>query len=102
MLPPKFDIFWIFPNFLRSEVISCSATRDNSYTKYAILDIKFRFTCGESDPYSNIVKFQNIMTSIIAYRKELWERLNALRKEGKIAYLNYKSIGVRERNDPQV
>ena len=38
----------------------------------------------------------------LAYRKELWEKVKALRKEGKIAYLNYKSIIVRERNDPQV
>ena len=28
--------------------------------------------------------------------------VKALRKEGKIAYLNYKSIVARERNDPQV
>ena len=38
----------------------------------------------------------------LAYRKELWEKVKALRKEGKIAYLNYKSIVVKERNDPQV
>ena len=24
---------------------------DKSYTKFIIVDIKFRFTCGESDPY---------------------------------------------------
>ena len=36
------------------------------------------------------------------YRKELWEKVKALRKEGKIVYLSYKSIVVRERNDPQV
>ena len=38
----------------------------------------------------------------LAYRKELWEKVKALRKEGKIAYLNYKSIIFRKRNDPQV
>ena len=38
----------------------------------------------------------------LAYRKELWEKLKALRQEGKIAYLNYKNIIVRGRNDPQV
>ena len=38
----------------------------------------------------------------LAYRKELWEKVKALRKEGKVAYLNYKSIVVKERNDPQV
>ena len=36
----------------------------------------------------------------LAYRKELWEKVKALSKEGKITYLNYKSIVVRERNDP--
>ena len=29
-----------------------------------ILDIKVRFSCGESDLYQNIVKFQNILTRI--------------------------------------
>ena len=38
----------------------------------------------------------------LAYRKELWEKVKTLRKEGKVAYLNYKSIVVKERNDPQV
>ena len=38
----------------------------------------------------------------LAYRKELWEKVKALRKEGKVAYLNYKSIVVKKRNDPQV
>ena len=38
----------------------------------------------------------------LAYRKELWEKVKALSKESKVAYLNYKSIAVKERNDPQV
>ena len=38
----------------------------------------------------------------LAYRKELWEKVKALRKEGKVAYLNYKSIVIKKRNDPQV
>ena len=38
----------------------------------------------------------------LAYREELREKVKALRKEGKVAYLNYKSIVVKERNDPQV
>ena len=29
-------------------------------------------------------------------------KVKALRKESKVAYLNYKSIAVKERNDPQV
>ena len=32
----------------------------------------------------------------LAYRKELWEKVKALRKEGKTAYLNYKSVVVRK------
>ena len=38
----------------------------------------------------------------LAYRKKLWEKIKALRKESKLAYLNYKSIVINERNDPQV
>ena len=37
----------------------------NSYTKFAILDIKFRFTCGDADLYQNTVKFQHIITRIV-------------------------------------
>ena len=37
----------------------------NLNTKFDIIDIKFPFTCGLSDPYKNIVKFQNIMTRIV-------------------------------------
>ena len=37
----------------------------------------------------------------LVFRKELWEKVKALRKKGKNAYLNYKSIVVRKRNDPQ-
>ena len=37
----------------------------NPYTKFVVLDIKFCFTCNESDLYSNIVMFQNIMTRIV-------------------------------------
>ena len=52
MCPPKFDIFLIFPNFLRSSVFIRSTNREATpYTKFAILDIKFPFTCGESDLY---------------------------------------------------
>ena len=33
---------------------------------------------------------------ILAYWKELWEKVKALRKEGKIAYLNYKSLSGKQ------
>ena len=35
------------------------------FTKFVILDIKFRVTCGQSDLYQNTVKFQDIMTRIV-------------------------------------
>ena len=38
----------------------------------------------------------------LPYQKELWEKVKALRKEGRIAYLNYKSNIVTERNDPHI
>ena len=45
---------------------------------------------------------QDFIKETLAYRKELWEKIKALRNEGKVAYLNYKSIVVKEKNDPQV
>ena len=38
----------------------------------------------------------------LAYRKELWEKGKALRKKDKVTYLNYKSIVVKETNNPHV
>ena len=52
------NISW-FPNFRNSW--------GNSYTKFVMLNIKFRFTCGHSDLYWNIVKFQNIMIRIVGW-----------------------------------
>ena len=43
----------------------------NSYIKFAILDIKVPFTCGESDLYWNIVKFQNFLTRIVVYKETI-------------------------------
>ena len=53
---PKFEICLIFPNFQGSSLAL--------HTKFVILDIKVRFSCGESDLYQTIVKFQNILTRI--------------------------------------
>ena len=52
----KFEVCLIFPNFQGSNLMF--------YTKFVILDIKARFSCGESDLYQNIIKFQNILTRI--------------------------------------
>ena len=52
MCPSKFDIFLIFPNFLIFiSFKSLGKSWGNSYTKFAILDIKFPFTCGGLDLY---------------------------------------------------
>ena len=37
----------------------------NSYIKFSIIDIKFRFICCELKLYKIIEMFQNIMTSIV-------------------------------------
>ena len=44
---------------------SFDSSRGNSFTKFVIPNIKFRFNCGKLDLYQSILKFQNIMTSII-------------------------------------
>ena len=36
----------------------------NSYTKFVIIGMKFRFTCGQSDLYSNFLKSLIIMANI--------------------------------------
>ena len=53
---PTFEICLIFLNFRGSSLAL--------YTKFVILDIKVCFSCGESDLYQNIAKFQNILTKI--------------------------------------
>ena len=55
----------LFPRILSLKLFGNSW--GNSCTKFAILDITFRFTFGESDLYYNIAKFQNIMTKIVAF-----------------------------------
>ena len=61
----KFEIFLIFSNFLRSSLKVFGNSWGNSYTKFVILDIKVRFTCGKSDLYWNIVEFYNIFIRIV-------------------------------------
>ena len=95
MLLPKFNFWegdwalayvstqiWDFPNISLLPKIPRLKLFTNSwgnlYTKFAILDITFHFTCGESDLYQNIVKFQNIMTKVVikyAIKNKLWIRI---------------------------
>ena len=37
-----------------------------------LLDMKFRFTCGESNLHLNVVKYQNMMTKIVVYLSWWW------------------------------
>ena len=45
----QIDIFPIFFNFL--SLTSFGDSGGNSYTKFIIVDIKIRFTCGDLDLY---------------------------------------------------
>ena len=55
-----FKVFLIFLSF--------SATREPTRTQCSfIFDIKDRCVCGESNPYQNLTKFQNIMSSIVGF-----------------------------------
>ena len=60
------DVFVIsyFPKIVN--LTSFDNSWRSSETKFVILGIKVRFTCGESDHYHKIVKFQYIMTRIAA------------------------------------
>ena len=59
-VPSSFEIFLMFPYFLRSWVLSPLATRVR-------LDTKFRFTCSEWN--YKFVKFPNIMSRIVGWTK---------------------------------
>ena len=60
----RFEIFLIFSNFLRSLVLSQSASREaNVYTRLLLI-ILLRFSCGETKICSTIKKPRNIMNMI--------------------------------------
>ena len=65
MRPPKIATFLNITVFLKSFFNFW----ENSYTKFAILDNKFRFTCGELEleMCKNVVKLQSIMTKSSLY-----------------------------------
>ena len=52
-----------FPNFLSLKSFRNSS--GNTCTKFALLVIRVRYTCGSSGFYYNIVKFQNVMTKVV-------------------------------------
>ena len=60
-LHPNWDFskMFLFPKILSLKSFG------NSYTKFAILDITYHFTCGKSDLYQNNVKFRNIITMFV-------------------------------------
>ena len=61
----RFFFYFLFPKNLSLK--SFGNSWNNSYTKFAMLDIKFRFTCGESNLCQHNLKFQNIMTKIVVF-----------------------------------
>ena len=58
----------------------------SSYTKFVIQNFKFGFTCGESDLYYNIKKFQNIMTRIAALSVTF-----EIKRDVALRYSNYSN-----------
>ena len=46
---------------------------------------------------TNIFINENYCLDTVEYRKELWEEVKVLRSQGKIAYLNYRSIVSRDK-----
>ena len=64
IFPPKFQIFLIAPDFIKS-LISSLKMFSSSYTKFIRLDIKFRFTCNESHDYDQKFLKLFILHSVI-------------------------------------
>ena len=48
---------------------------------------------------TNISLNEDFSLEILAYRKELWKAVKQLRNEGKIVYLNYRTIVCRDMNE---
>ena len=46
---------------------------------------------------TNIFINEDYCQDTVKYRKELWEEVKVLRSQGKIAYLNYRSIACRDK-----
>ena len=57
-------LIWDFLKISQFPKILSLKSFGNPWGNFAILNIKFCFTCGESDLHLNIVKFQNIMIRI--------------------------------------
>ena len=66
------------------------------YTKFTMIDIKFPFTCGESDLYKNIVKFQNIMTRIVGQTAAIALKLMEPYLEKQLTNNYYNSVSLTE------
>ena len=61
-----------------------------------MIDIKFPFTCGESDLYKNIVKFQNIMTRIVGQTEAIALKLMEPYLEKQLTNNYYNSVSLTE------
>ena len=60
--PPTSDMFYNISQF--PKILSLKSF-GNSCTKFVMLDIKYRFTCGDSDLSKIVLKCQNVMTRIV-------------------------------------
>ena len=60
-------VFFIFSITKNFRLEKCRFQRkESTRTKFVMLNIKYRFTCGDSDLSEIIKKCQNIMTRIVA------------------------------------
>ena len=58
---------------------------------------KFSFRKTKFLKGTNIFINEDYCQDTVEYRKELWEEVKVLRSQGKIAYLNYRSIVSRDK-----
>ena len=93
--------FWYFPNisysFKTLSPILFGNSQENSYRKFIILDVKSRFTFGDSNIYKRVKLFPNIVFVIIANIELIntWRHLVLLVKNCDLSKfyfaINYKT-----------
>ena len=81
----NFSSLFQFPKILKP----FENSRGNSYTKFVILYLKFRFTYGKADLHQNAaVKFQNILTRTVGRKKRGTQKLIPVRNQMSEAFVN--------------
>ena len=76
--PPNFEILFSFPNFLRSSTLSCLATCEATCVQN-LLDINYRFTCGELNFGRKTVNCKDIMSLIADFVETHYCRTDVLK-----------------------